>query len=646
MADPNKSLYEPTEHRTTLDECADAAGSFNNPNTPNSGLPPIPAGTIPSPGGGVVTPPNVYVPPDICIGDFTISQNECAINDSNYQQSLAAQQLAISGAPLNVFKLLGNHEQGKLIDLVGHGHAIGSDDTSMAFDELAGEWTSSVTGLAVTQTPAYVGYDFGYRLTSYGQLENAKGQPADQHITSIRITQGPDANTRALQVRVDRSDGDFIMGTPIYTATGNGTVTRFSQGIDTKPGAFMLFATSPTKFSVMWTGNGTYILGDATVGQMFDSKHGSFVIAPGTIPFAAGDAISVPIQLEWKRVDVVNLPNVATPALIRIKQSAPSRFWRIVPTSFAGVTTNSPWVVEKLELFDYQATMLTDIQDPLFMENRDRDYAKTSIQLKVAYTPFDAVSDLTKFGFQVADIYSFTTTFATMVEALGRPIVVGDVLELPSEMQWDQNMRPVRKFLEVTDGGWAADGYTTGWQPIIYRFQAQQLIPGQEHRDLLGTLDTQKYVVDDGRFFDGIEQISTGYLTAMENNEAEARKAVPETGTNVREAASGTNRFNQPGSYDGVGVYVEDGLPPDGHEYKTGFDKLPDVAEANDGDYFRLEYSPERNLPARLYKFSGVKNRWIFVETDRRNQRSSHTPSQREIFALDKQFSPTAKKIS
>lgn len=637
--------------RTTLDECLDAAGSFNNPTTPNSGLPYVPPL---GPGGTtVVVPPGgggTYVPPEFCVGTYKLTQDYCAYYENNYQDALAAEALNISGAPVNVFKLLGNHEQGKLIDLVGAGNAIGSNaEAANVFDELADSWSSGITGMDVLRGPAYIGYDFGIRKTSFGEPENAPGAPDSQHITSFRIHQGTDASTRALQVRIDRSDGNFTVN-PLHITTadgqvGNGGISPYRQGFSPRPGSFMLFAESSTKFTVMYLANdGTSILGEATVGTQFNSPEGSFTINPGSVPYQVGDSFMVPVEMDWKRVDVVNLPNMAAGALIRIKQSAASRYWRIVPTSFAGAVNNSPWIVDKLELFDYQATMLDDIQDPLFMENRDRDYAKSSILLKAAYTPFDAVSDLSKFGFQMADIYSFTVSFADMVRALGRPIVIGDVLEVPSEMQWDQHLRPVRKFLEVTDAGWAADGFTSGWKPIIYRFQAQQLIPGQEHRDLLGTVDTQKYILDDSRFFEGIEQIETMGLTASEANNAEAERAVPEKGTNVREQASGTNRFHQPGSYDGVGMYVEDGLPPDGAQFTTGF-KLPDVAKAKDGEYFRLEYPPQMNLAARLYKYTVVKNDWIYVETDRRAQRSAHRPSQLAILNMNTTMDPANKKI-
>jgi hypothetical protein len=582
---------------------------------------------------------NPYVPPDLCVGTLDLNTN----GDGKYQEQLAAENLNISGAPINVFKLLGIHEQGQLIDLIGNGTAL--NGSAAVFDALVGDFTSPQTGMAVLTTPAWVGYDFGTVKTSYGQEMYAPGQPAAQHITSFRIAQ-PTTGQRALQVRVERSTGGFkVDPTKVqYTGTGNGNFSGYTPGAGVVPGSFMLAATSSTSFTVYFISAITVVVGVATVGVRFNCLFGSFLISAGSTPFVSGDLFTVPVNMDWYRVDVVNLPDVPTPALIRIEQSSPSRYWRLVPTSFAGVVANLPWVVSTLELFDYQQTRLDDIQDQLFMENRDRDYARSSVQFKVAYQPFDAISDLSKFGFQVSDTYTFTSVFATMVSVLGRPIVVGDVIELPNELQYDQNLRPVKKFLEVSETSWAADGYTSDWRPITFRFQASQLIPGQEHRDLLGTIDTAKYVVDDTSFFSGIQQLDTGLLTSTEATNAEAAAAVPEKGTNIREQASGTNQAHAPGSYDGRDIYVEDGLPPDGQTYTEGY-KLPDVGTATDRQFFRLNFDPKLDVPARLYMFSAVKNKWLWVETDHRNDRTSMKPSHRTIFNQPQTMSLTTQNI-
>lgn len=601
-----------------LNTCPNGAGSINNP---ANALPEIPT----------------YVVPDI--PDVNYSVTDCLV-DSNIQEQIAVEALNISGAPLNIFKLLGVHEQGKLIDLTGNGTPLNGSDN--VFDSLASNWVSSQIGMDVLTTPSWVGYDFGVVKTSYGLDANGPGVPNNQHITSLKITQ-PTQNRRALQIKVEQSDGQYSLSNLVITGSGTATITDFTAGPKCKPGVFSLVADASNSFTVFFISGTTELVGILKPNVRFNSNYGSFTLTSNSA-FANGDLITTAIQLKWNRVDIVNLADDATAQSVRIKQSKPSRYWRIVPTSFSGVALNEPWEISKLELFDYQTTRLDDIQDPLLLENRDRDYASQSVQLKVAYQPTDTISDLSKFGFQMTDSYTFTASFAQMVKLLGRPIVVGDVLELPSEMQYDQNLKPVRKFLEVSDTSWAADGYTTAWKPIMYRFQASQLIPSQEHRDILGTVDTQKFLVDDGTFFDGIEQIQTAPLTISEQVKTEALQEVPEKGTNVTEIASGTSRYSEPGTYDGRDLYVEDGLPPDGLPYTEGF-KLPDVADASDGDYFRLNYDPKLNIASRLYKFSSVKNKWIYVETDRRPINTSHKPSQLQVMQQPKVVSLESKNL-
>lgn len=616
----------------TLEECPAAAGSVNNG---DNGLDPV----------------GPYTPPDVCIGDWTISQGECGDVENSYQESLAEQALNASGAPLNIFKLLGVHEQGKMVDMAGNGNPIGSSNTASIFDKLdPNNWESTLRGMQVITTPAFIGYDFGIQKTSFGQPTVEPGAAVFMNIGSIRISQPVDGN-RVLQARVESSTGGLFVDphkiTTGPTNIGNGFITDAVQGIHAEIGSFMLFASvDPSVFEVMWTAStGSKVLGLAYVGTRFNSTQGSFTIVAGTTPFETGDSFSVPMELKWNRVDVVNLPNVPGAVTVNIRQSSAARYWRLVPTVFQGVTVpTAAWIVGKLQFFQVGSANLNVVQDLLFMENRDRDYADEAIKIKVSYQPMDQVSDLSKFGFQLTDIWTFTTTFGSMVKALGRPIVVGDVLELPPELQYDHDLKPVRKFLEVTDSAWSADGYTTGWKPIIFKFQAQQLIPGQEHRDLFGDVQTQKYLISDDLLLDGIQQIQTLPLTATENNLAEALEAVPREGANNREFASGRSMIGPDGTYDGGDYNVEDGLPPDGQPYEIGY-ALPDVAGVKDRAFFRLEYDPKLKLQARLYQFSAIKNKWIHIETDRRGQRSSASKNHRRIFDAVEKVSPTTTRI-
>jgi len=573
-----------------------------------------------------------YVAPDLCKGTMDLV-GSCNDESAKYQEQLAAEQLNISGAPINLFKLLGVHEQGKLVDLVGLGKPLGKNNPLNAFT-VGQTWMS----MDLNQD-TFIGYDFGIQSG-----EASTGPFNQEHITSFKITQ-PSPGNRVAQVKIERSLGEFEVRLEdiVYTGVGNGVVSAAYATESSAEGYFMVVAFNAQQFQVYFVEpNTTHTVGLATVGRQFNSSFGSFKIEKGSIDFIPGDMFSIPVSQKWYRVDIVNLPDTAAPVTLRIKQSRASRMWRIKPTSWNPSVTE--WHVSSLQLFDYAATSLDDVQDYLFMENRDRDYASSSVKLKVAYTPFDAASDLSKFGFQIADIYSFTISFAEMVKALGRPIVVSDVLELPSETQYDHNLNPVRKFLEVSDVSWDSQGFTTTWKPIIYKFQAQPVIPSQEHRDIIGTPEKFKYEVDDMDFF-GLQQVQTQQITATENNSAEAELDVPEKGIDAKEFASGANRFATPGSNGDVGIYVEDGLPKNGEPFTEGF-KLPDISSANDGEYFRLNYAPETKIPSRLYKFSAIKAKWILVEVDRRPKNVAHRPSQQQIFNLKDKMTLDGKKLT
>jgi hypothetical protein len=488
-----------------------------------------------------------YVPPELCTGDWTLQDDtECGNKEGQYQENLVAEAIEISGTPLNVFKLLGVHEQGKLLDLTGSGYPLSSGsqagyDASNAFIISGGTWRSVQQGTAVSTTPAFIGYNFGNKKTSYGVDKYAPNQPVRQHITTIRITQSADPLMRVLQARIE------------------------------------------------------------------SSKDG----------------------VTWTRVDIVNLPDTDTTQSIAVKQSYPAPFWRLVPLLFKGAAdSNAYWEIQKLELMDYMQTSIDNVQDVFFMENRDRDYATSSLQVKAVYQPFDSMGDMSKFGFNILDSYTFEASFAKMVEILGRPIVIGDIIELPAELQYDHNLRAVKKYLEVSDAAWSSNGYTTGWRPTLYRFVAQHLIPAAENRDIIGTIENQ-YAVSDSEFLTGIAEIDGIAHTASENIEALAKDAVPEDGQDAREQHAGESS-HAVGKVDSYDYGVEDGLPPNGLPYGEGF-ALPDVLTAVDGSYYRLNYPVNTKIPSRLYKFSVLKNKWIYIETDRRMTMSSFKPSARAI---------------
>ena len=616
--------------------CEDDAGSLNDPNG-------SPAQT------GKNNPAlTTYTPPSLEIGRWeisTLSPDACAQADQLRQETYIAEALNISGAPINIFKLLGVHQQdsSSLKDraaIITSLSAPGSP--ASAINSGTGSWKSLSTGGAVVTQGAWVGMDFGIKTfaNSAGSLYSPQ-KPKLTPIGALYLTQANTPQEFARRVRVETTDGSCeLSGSAILTGVGNGSIQNITLGSDATEGTLIVTALgTPSTFSVMLSITGGVLdLGTATVGQEFNSTIINFKIEAGSTPFSIGDVFSLRLSFIWKRSGVFSVAQSPLAQVLNFQTPVLARAVRIIPTVFNGTGS---WEVLALDANPAPKEAIENIEDSFFNENRDRDYAVEPVLLKVQYTPTDSNTDLSRFGLSMMDQYTFKAAFSTMVRLLGRPIVVGDVIEVIPELQYDMQLRPIRKFLEVVDTGWDADGFSTSWRPTIYRFTAQQVLPSQETRDIFGTIDTQKYVLSDDLLLSDIgAQIDTLPLTSSEEIAKAAQDRVPEIGSDdslsVLAVPSPVTApiLNQPPAVateqPKQARLIEDGLPPGGQPYGEGF-SLPTAADSSDGQYFRLYYAPETQIPPRLYRFSSLKNRWIYQETDRRGKYSSHRPSVRGI---------------
>lgn len=618
--------------------CPNGAGSLNNPDAPGAQT-------------GLNNPSLIpYKPAENCMGDWEMSglaQDDCAVNDQQRQEDYVAESLNIAGAPINIFRLLGVHEQGDG-SLLSSASVIASQaypGYPITGINSGGAWRSIQAGSSIANV-AYVGVDFGIKTLPNIGSEYAPQKQKWTKVGAINLTQGVTPNEFARQVKVEIADGLCEVGLPFFSGVGDGTLTSMSPGVNASQGTVTLMALTPTTFNAFATLQDGSVIGlnYVTVGVPFSSIFLNLTLNQGLVPFVAGDMFSIPMNYVWKRQGIFNLVQSPLPQLLNFSSQINVKAIRVTPTLFTGIGS---WEVTALDVLDSPKSSIDNIQDLFFNENRDRDYALEPILIKAQYSPLDGVSDLSRFGLSMADQYSFTVSFSTMVQLLGRPIVTGDVIEVIPEMQYDHNLKPVRKFLEVSDTGWAAEGFSTSWRPTVYRFSAQQALPSQELRDIFGTLDSQKYLVADSISSDGIgEQLDTSPLTITEEIIKDAANAVPETGSDDQRSTMGqplppiqnpTNAKGQPAIPPFSGrqnTYIEDGLPKNGEPYGEGF-ILPDTAGVADGDYFRLYYKPEVKIAPRLYRYSAVKNRWLFLEQDKRGNYSSHKPSVRNILQSD-----------
>lgn len=134
------------------------------------------------------------------------------------------------------------------------------------------------------------------------------------------------------------------------------------------------------------------------------------------------------------------------------------------------------------------------IQDMLFLENRDRKYESDVYHTRVIYNVSDIDFDLSQFGlFLQNDQLFMTFHIRDLVDALGRKIMAGDVIELP-HLKDDYSLdttdtETLKRYYVVEDVNRAAEGFSKTWWPHLYRVRVKGITDAQEFRDILGNAD-------------------------------------------------------------------------------------------------------------------------------------------------------------
>lgn len=519
-----------------LDECVGAVGPNYDDGIVDGG-PCVPHRS----GKGYVNHSSVVKP----CSPFQLDKNR----DTAFIEGVVNENLNIGGATFNVHKLLGIHEQGKLIDCTGLGTPLTNGDlpnfpASQAYDKFITEWRSIQRGEGVLLS-AYLGYDFGeIKTNDNSRVAYGVDTSIYRHVTALAIKQSSTETRRVVKARIERSD---------------------------------------------------------------DGE-------------------------KWYGVSIVDLPDDDCLNTVLFKSTVPSRFWRIRPIGFNGVATPDVWGVQALQLFhNYEGTNTDNIQDKVLLENRDRDYNTESLPLKGTYDLLDITSELTRFGIELPSLSLYMqVAFSSCVAALGRPLIIGDIIEIPSEAQYSAEMRKIERWVEVTDVAWSTEGYTPGWTPTLLRVIAQPAFASQETQDLFGDLAANPIAGEmglvDGE--DGNHSIYQDYFDVAQTISAEAKDAVPQAGVESssvirawepeeisKAEAAGIHNLESTGQPTGI-KFHEDAIPPNNAPY-TESDEFPNAPKH--GDYHRMSYIDlATDVPSRLFRYSTQKNRWIFLEKDRR----------------------------
>ena len=131
-----------------------------------------------------------------------------------------------------------------------------------------------------------------------------------------------------------------------------------------------------------------------------------------------------------------------------------------------------------------------NIQDLLFLENRDRKYDKDIYRLRGHYNVQNLDFDLSQFGlFLNNDIIFITVHYNDMIDLVGRKLMVGDVLELPHLLDYNplNETIPValKRFYQITDSNYASEGFSQTWYPHLWRIKCEPLVNSEEFTDIL-----------------------------------------------------------------------------------------------------------------------------------------------------------------
>lgn len=138
----------------------------------------------------------------------------------------------------------------------------------------------------------------------------------------------------------------------------------------------------------------------------------------------------------------------------------------------------------------YDSLNPNNIQDLLFLENRDRKYDTSIYRLRGHYNVQNLDFDLSQFGlFLNNDIIFITIHYNEMIDVLGRKLMVGDVLELPHLIDYHPLNETIptglRRYYQITDGNFASEGFSQTWYPHLWRIKCEPLVDSQEFANIL-----------------------------------------------------------------------------------------------------------------------------------------------------------------
>jgi hypothetical protein len=291
----------------------------------------------------------------------------------------------------------------------------------------------------------------------------------------------------------------------------------------------------------------------------------------------------------------------------------------------------------------YATIKETNIQDMLFLENRDRKYDADIYRIRGVYNVQDNDFNLSQFGlFLSNDTLFLTVHINSSVKTLGRKVMPGDVIELPhlvDEYALNDYSVALKRFYVVEDVNRASEGFSQTWYPHLYRLKLKQIIDSQEYkdildlpagdeagntlRDVLSTFEIDMQINNAVIAQAEADAASSGYDTShfytLQVDERGHTELITTDLTTLDASTQNelADRVNQTPERSGYSGYLlGDGLAPNGEAFGSG---ITFPLNSTKGDYFlRLDF-----MPNRLFRFDGT--RWVKMEDNVRTTLSNTT---------------------
>jgi hypothetical protein len=404
------------------------------------------------------------------------------------------------------------------------------------------------------------------------------------------------------------------------------------------------------RISEMFTIGGTGILVNKYLG----------VNTQGTNKATSAAQVSVGFNLSFSNTTGINVddfafgPGIPAGAQVASKTSTTITLNKLTTSALASGTTLGFGPDATKPSYANQSEQ--NIQDLLWLENRDRKYDRDVYKMRGIYQRADQDFDLSQFGLflQTGTIF-MVFHLRDMVDQIGRKLIAGDVLELQHLKDYDaldgDLPAALKRYYVVGDASFASEGFSPTWWPHLWRVKLNPLVDSQEYKDILNNIAASDTTTTP------VGQILSTYNKFLDINSSIVTQAeidVPQSGYDTSPiftlptTAAGSDPIGAPITADNAsinsgntsptvdsgvssplrkvsGYLTGDGVAPNGLATGAG---VAFPANPTEGEYFlRLDY-----LPNRLFRYSG--RHWARVEdavrttltpgTDNKTQRMSY----------------------